>query len=123
VRHRHRFNRIKLVLKVNGVEDYVWPVLQCECGDLKLEKELTAYYRDYMESLPHNVIHIPRFGERDSLTVRRIELKVYRCKCGFVGDSLQMGTHLGNTHGFNLRYAEKIGLVKPIGETVRRVKG
>jgi len=121
IKHRHRFRHVKLVLRVEGIDMYVWVVSQCECGELKLEKKMRLIYDDYMEKYPHEVIHVSRFRERDSLVTRTVKMKIYQCECGFIGDSYKMSIHLVNEHDHNLKYAEKIGLIRPTGETITKV--
>jgi len=100
------------------VGDEYYELLQCGCGELKLEKvDYTPTW--FIEAYPHRVFEVTAYGEGDALAMRRKELKVYRCvKDGFTGDSLQMGIHLGNVHGRSLKFAIDEGLVKETGEVV-----
>lgn len=115
--HRHKFERVKLILRVEDQDHFL---LQCKCGDLKLDKNSNVDVETYEEAHPHKVINITKFGEADSLVIRTRELKVYRCRCGFEGDAHQMGIHLGNVHGLNLRHAINVDHVKETGETVTK---
>ena len=116
--HRHRFSRIKLVLKVK--ESY-YQILQCPCSQIQLKHLVLRSDPAYLESYPQNYVELSEFENADPFVTRKVRLDIYRCKeDGFVGDARQMGIHLGTKHGLNLRWAVHKELVEKTGESVDR---